>query len=214
MLANSTVSNLKISNLVMSLCFIFAACNASLLFAETTTATNLVVTEIRPIDQVQTTVEKLIEIVGKLPGETNAAARRGKLREVLDKVFDFEEMSKRSLGPQWKEASADQQVEFVRVFSDLLARTYLQKVEKIQPGMVKFDKELIELPRAVVKTLITSNGDVFPLDYKLLNSAAGWKVYDVVIENIGLVSNYRNEFSGIVRKEGFDGLLKRLQEKV
>jgi phospholipid transport system substrate-binding protein len=81
--------------------------------------------------------------------------------------------------------------------------------------MVKVESEQIEPPRAVVKTVVISNGDTFPIDYKMMAGTAGsWQVYDVVIENIGLVANYRNEFSGIIRKDKFSGLMERLHKKV
>jgi phospholipid transport system substrate-binding protein len=80
--------------------------------------------------------------------------------------------------------------------------------------MVKVDSEQVESPRAVVKTTVTSKGDTFPIDYKMSLTSNGWQVYDVVIENIGLVANYRNEFSGVIRKEKFDGLMTKLRKKI
>lgn len=163
--------------------------------------------------EVRATLDEVIKIVTAYPTEKQLEQRRSKLREVINPRFNFEEMSKRSLGTYWKEINADQQKEFVQVFSDLLARTYLSKIETVQEGMVKFDSEKVDFPRALVKTVVKYKGDNFPLDYKLLNQEGNWKVYDVIIENIGLVANYRNEFAGIIRKESFDGLMKRLREK-
>ena len=165
------------------------------------------------MDVVKATLAEVIKVVETYPSEKQLETRREKLREVINPRFDFEEMSKRSLGAYWREITPDEQKEFVSVFSDLLARTYLSKIETVQEGMVKFDSEKLDGPRSVVKTIIKYKGDNFPLDYKLLNDSGGWKVYDVVIENIGLVVNYRNEFAGIIRKETFAGLMKRLKEK-
>lgn len=167
-----------------------------------------------PLIEVRTTLDGILKIVEALPGDEHRDERRTKLREVINPRFDFEEMARRSLGANWKEATEAQQKEFVQIFSDLLARTYLSKIETVKPGMVKVDSESVEFPRAIVKTSVTNKGDTFPIDYKLMNNdGAAWKVYDVVIENIGLVSNYRNEFAGIIRKEKFDGLMIRLREK-
>jgi phospholipid transport system substrate-binding protein len=81
--------------------------------------------------------------------------------------------------------------------------------------MVKVESENVEPPKAVVKTIVISKGDTFPIDYKLIQKEGGsWQVYDVVIENIGLVANYRNEFSGIIRKDNFSGLMEKLRAKV
>lgn len=165
------------------------------------------------LSEVQITLDEVIKIVKAYPTDAQLDERRRKLREIINPRFDFEEMSKRSLGTYWRQITPEQQKDFVQVFSDLLARTYLSKIETVEEGMVKFDGEKVDFPRAMVKTVVKYKGDNFPLDYKLLNEAGTWKVYDVVIENIGLIANYRNEFSGIIRKENFDGLMKRLREK-
>ncbi|MBN8548395.1 MAG: ABC transporter substrate-binding protein [Deltaproteobacteria bacterium] len=170
-------------------------------------------TQTSALNEVKKTLDEVIKVVTTYPTDKQLQVRRDKLREVINPRFDFEEMSKRSLGTYWKEITPEQQKEFVVVFSDLLARTYLSKIETVEEGMVKFDGEKVDFPRALVKTIVKYKGDNFPLDYKLLNEGGSWKVYDVVIENIGLVANYRNEFAGIIRKESFDGLMKKLREK-
>ncbi len=165
------------------------------------------------LKQVEATVDEVIKTVKKFPSDKQLDQRRSELRKIINPRFDFDEMSRRCLGTYWKEIDSNQQSEFVRLFSDLLARTYLSKIETVEEGMVKFDSEKLDLPRAQVKTTIKYKGDNFPLDYKLLSTDTGWRVYDVVIENIGLVANYRNEFAGIIRKEGFEGLIQRLKDK-
>jgi phospholipid transport system substrate-binding protein len=161
------------------------------------------------------TIDSIISIAGEHSGDSAKTVRRQKLRELINPKFNFAEMSKRSLGANWNDLSARDQSEFTKVFSELLARTYLSKIETVKPGMVKVESEQIEPPRAVVKTVVISNGDSFPIDYKMMAGTTGsWQVYDVVIENIGLVANYRNEFSGIIRKDKFSGLMERLHKKV
>jgi phospholipid transport system substrate-binding protein len=160
------------------------------------------------------TIDDIIQIASAHPGDDGKTVRRQKLRELINPKFNFAEMSKRSLGANWNDLSAGEQAEFTTVFSELLARTYLSKIETVKPGMVKVESEQVELPRAVVKTVVISKGDTFPIDYKLMNSNNSWQVYDVVIENIGLVANYRNEFSGIIRKDKFSGLMERLRKKI
>lgn len=167
-----------------------------------------------PKAEIQKTIDSIITIASAHSEESQKTVRRQKLRELINPKFNFAEMSKRSLGPNWNEITPAQQAEFTSVFSELLARTYLSKIETVKPGMVKVESEQVELPRAVVKTTVTSKGDTFPIDYKLSYQNNGWQVYDVVIENIGLVANYRNEFSGIIRKEKFDGLMERLRKKI
>lgn len=166
-----------------------------------------------PLLRVRTTIEEIVNVVEGLPGDDKKLERREKLRKLINPVFDFQEMAKRSLGPHWKECTPEEQSEFIAVFSDLLAKTYLGKIETVKRGMVKVDSESVEAAKAIVKTTVTTKGESFPLDYKLQEINGTWKVYDVVIENIGLVANYRNEFAGIVRKDKLSGLIQKLKAK-
>jgi phospholipid transport system substrate-binding protein len=183
-----------------------ASCVASLAFASPTQSS--------PKAEMQKTIDDIITIAGEYSGDAAKITRREKLRALINPKFNFAEMAKRSLGANWNEISSEEQKEFTTVFSELLARTYLSKIETVKPGMVKVESEQVEVPRAVVKTTVTSKGDTFPIDYKLTFNNSTWQVYDVVIENIGLVANYRNEFSGVIRKEKFSGLMERLRKKI
>jgi len=167
-----------------------------------------------PKSEMQRTIDGIITIASAHPGDGQQSIRRSKLRELINPKFNFPEMAKRSLGPNWNEITPEQQSDFTSVFSELLARTYLSKIETVKPGMVTVESEQVEPPRAIVKTKVVSKGDTFPIDYKLSIHDDSWQVYDVVIENIGLVANYRNEFSGIIRKEKFSGLMTRLRQKI
>lgn len=167
-----------------------------------------------PKAELTKTIDGIIDVAGKYPGDDQKAIRREKLRELINPKFNFTEMSRRSLGANWNEITPDEQKDFTAVFSELLARTYLSKIETVKPGMVKVESESVEMMRATVKTVVISKGDTFPIEYRLAFTDGRWQVYDVVIENIGLIGNYRNEFSGIIRKEKFSGLMERLRKKV
>lgn len=166
-----------------------------------------------PRVEMQTVLDQLISIVTENAGDENATVRRDKMRAIIEPKFDFQEMAKRSLGVNWKSILPAEREEFVDLFSGMLSRTYIGRIEKVQEDMVEIRSETLRHPRALVKTVVTFDGGKFPLDYKLIYGDEGWKVYDVIIENIGLISNYRNEFAGIIRKETFQGLLARLREK-
>jgi phospholipid transport system substrate-binding protein len=166
-----------------------------------------------PLSEIQGTIEKIVATVEENSGDAAKEIRRTKLREIIDPKFDFAEMSRRSLGVYWNEITSEERGEFTAIFSNLLARTYLSKIETVKPGMVKVLSEDVNEKAAVVKTTVTSKGDTFPIDYKLQQLDGSWRVYDVVIENVGLVANYRNEFAGIIRKEKFAGLMNRLRRK-
>jgi phospholipid transport system substrate-binding protein len=159
-------------------------------------------------------VNQLVDIVEAFPGDDTRTQRRAKLREVIEPRFDFTEMSRRCLGQAWNDISPAEQEEFNRVFSELLAKTYLNRIETVRRGMVRVTGEDIEGNKALVKTMVKVKGEEFPIDYKLLRRDNRWRVYDVLIENIGLVANYRNEFAGIIRQDKFSGLMTKLKEKV
>jgi len=167
-----------------------------------------------PLGLIKETIDKVISVNKKLSGEENLKARRKELRAIIEPYFDFKEMAKRSLGANWNTITPAEQEDFVNVFSELLARTYLSRIDTVTTQLVSFEKEEINHPKAEVKTTINHKGDSFPIDYKFLDESGSWKVYDVVIENIGLVANYRNEFAGIIRKDKFTGLMDKLRKKL
>lgn len=166
-----------------------------------------------PKGEVEAVISEVVRIAQKLPGDENTTQRRAELRQVINPRFDFAEMAKRSLGAEWRNVTPDQQKDFVDVFSALLSKTYLSRIETVKPGMVTIDSEKLDGQKALVRTTVNHKGDQFPIEYRLMNQAGTWRVYDVIIENIGLVANYRNEFAGIIRREKFDGLMLRLREK-
>ncbi len=166
-----------------------------------------------PKAEIDAVLAELVNVVESNPGTAKQSARREQMRAVISPRFDFKEMAKRSLGAYWNKCTPEEQEEFVTVFSDLLAATYLNKIDMLERNMVKVVDEKTHEDKAMVKTMVTYKGDTFGLDYKLLERENTWKVYDVIIENIGLVANYRNEFAGIIRKEKFAGLMTKLKEK-
>jgi phospholipid transport system substrate-binding protein len=138
-----------------------------------------------------------------------------KLKEQISPVFDFQEMSKRCLGINWKKATNEEQTEFQKLFSELLAKNYIKQIrEKSLGSKFELAKSHEEGEKATVQTVVTTKNGTLKIDYRLYKSENTWKVYDVMIENIGLVSNYRSEFSDIINKEGMSGLLVRLREKL
>ena len=168
-----------------------------------------------PKAAVKQTIDLIVEAVSEFKGNEHKIQRRSKIREIINPRFDFAKMAQLSLGAAWNTITPAEQKDYVSVFSDLLSKTYMVKVETIEPGMVTVESERIEEGnlKASVKTLVKSKGDFFPIDYRLVNDNGQWKVYDVVIENIGLVVNYRNEFASIIRKDTFNGLMEQLRKK-
>jgi phospholipid transport system substrate-binding protein len=142
-------------------------------------------------------------------------ARRQKVKRIVDPYFDYQEMAKRSLGPAWGKLSAGQRQEFVQIFSQLLEASYSDKIEKYaQRVKIDYTGEILEGEYAEVRTVVVKANDRIPLNYRLMNEGGTWKVYDVIIEGVSLVSNYRSQFSRIIHESGYAELVKRLKTKV
>jgi phospholipid transport system substrate-binding protein len=142
-------------------------------------------------------------------------ARRQKVKRIVDPYFDYQEMAKRSLGPTWGKLTAAQRQEFVALFSELLEASYSDKIEKYaQRVKIDYTGEILEGEYAEVRTVVVKANDRIPLNYRLLNEGGTWKVYDVVIEGVSLVSNYRSQFSRIIHESSYAELVRRLKTKV
>jgi len=169
-----------------------------------------------PTDRIRETVDQLLGILKdpRFKGESKKGERRAKLREVLYQRFDFTEMAKRALGSEWRRHTPEEQREFVRLFTDLLERAYLDKIESYSGEKVKYLKERQDNDLATVETrLEDAKGQEYSLDYRLHNVNGDWKVYDVIIENISLVNNYRAQFNRVLARSSWADLLKRMKEQ-
>lgn len=165
-----------------------------------------------PLEQVRTSVDKVIDT---LKDKSLAGApRRERLTTIIRPRFDFRVMSQWVLGVHWRRATEPQKERFTELFSDLLEATYIGKIDNYTDERVEYGEEKIEGDRAVVETEIVTRSAEIPILYKLLRKGDDWLVYDVVIENVSLVRNYRSTYDEIVRKEGIDGLFKRMEEKL
>ena len=168
-----------------------------------------------PKDLVKTTVDQVRATVAADKGKLSPEQLDDKLKEIIAPVFDFREMSQRCLGANWKTASEDERKEFVDLFSKLLAKNYLKKIRDnaSESELTISGQEDVGEGKILVKTVVAYSGDKVTIDYRMRQKEGVWRIYDVVVENIGLVSNYRSEFSGIIKNEKMAGLLKRLREK-
>jgi len=139
-----------------------------------------------------------------------------KIRSIVNEIFDYTELSRRTLGREWTKFNAPQQDEFIRLFSDLLEKTYADKLLSYSNEKVVFDKEsmLREDQAEVTSNVLTADGKKIPLDYRMIRKEAGWRVYDVIIEGISLVKNYRDQFRDILAKDSPEEVLKMLRDKV
>jgi phospholipid transport system substrate-binding protein len=163
-------------------------------------------------DSVHMSVDAIIGILKD--ADLDKPAKREKIRVVISERFDFRAMSQRTLATNWRKASKEEQQRFVELFAELIQNTYIGRVEAYTNEEVKYPGEKITNDRAVVDTLIVTSSKEIPVTYRLYLKDGRWLVYDVNIEGVSLISNYRNSYQEIVKREGFAGLLAKMEEKV
>jgi phospholipid transport system substrate-binding protein len=159
--------------------------------------------------------EKVLEILRDPQLKRKEQERRAKVKELIYERFDFSEMARRSLGSEWRRLSPEQQKKFVRLFTSLLEDAYLDKIESYTGEKVQYGKERQDGDYAEVETKLEDDktGREVSILYRLRNLNGDWKVYDVVIEDISLVLNYRSQFSRVLARSSVDELLRRMRGK-
>lgn len=168
----------------------------------------------------ETLQKPMNEIIGILKdpryhGKGTKEVQREELWKIVRGLFDFREMSKRSLGRFWKRFSPGQRDQFTDVFSTLLGNIYLNKIQGgyHDEKVLYLGEEIIKDKKAIVKTKIVRENGEIPMNYHMRLQGKKWKIYDFTIEGVGLVKNYRTQFKKILRKESPDQLIERLKKK-
>src|SRR5262249_20613883 len=140
-------------------------------------------------------------------GDSKSGERRQALRSITNGVFDWTEMARRALGRHWASRTPAEQEEFVPLFRDLLERAYVGKIEKYSGEPVNYAGESVDGDQATVRTRITMKGaEDVPIDYRMHRQGDQWLVYDVLIERISLINNYRTQFDGIIKTSSYEDL--------
>lgn len=168
-------------------------------------------------DIIKKTVNEVIKTVSdaELKKKSNEQRRRAAIKKSISAIFDSQEMAKRSLGKHWNQRTPAERKQFSELFATLLENSYAGKIESYNNEKIVYTKELIDGEYAEVKSkVITAKQDEYTLDYRLMKKdATTWMVYDVVIEGVSLVSNYRTQFNKIISANGYQELVKKLQAK-
>jgi phospholipid transport system substrate-binding protein len=167
-------------------------------------------------EQLKGAIDRVVSTLDSpaMKGEGKAADRRTAVRQIANEIFDFGEIARRSLGRYWQPLSESQRAEFVGLFGDLLERSYISKIELYGGEKIVYSGERMDGDLAIVSTkIITKNGTEVPIDYRLFRRGDNWKVYDVNIEGISLVSNYRTQFNKIIQSSGYNTLVDRMKAK-
>ena len=165
-----------------------------------------------PTQQVQETIHQVLTVVNN-PAAGSESAWKQALRDSIMPRFDWAEMAKQALGKHWDGVSA-RHSEFIAAFTDFLGNSYVGKIGSYKDEKILFVQETITNNLAEVKTkIVPAKGEATSVNYQLHQVQGDWKIYDVVVEDISLVVNYRSQFSRILAKGSFDDLLRQLKEK-
>lgn len=185
---------------------------AAVLLGATATAAQAVT----PTETVKMRVEQALQSMGQTPATTpeGVERRRAEIRRAADSLFDFTEMSRRALGRHWEERTPAERDEFVKLFTDLMARSYVGKIDRYAGESIAYTGEHVNGDEATVQSqVVTAKGSQIPVEYRLHRVNESWAAYDVFIENVSLVGTYRSQFDRVIKAESFADLLRRLREK-
>jgi len=170
-----------------------------------------------PTAEVKSTVDQVIRILTnpQYQAEAKREDRRKLLRDTILPRFDFQEMSKRALGTEWRRRTPEEQREFVKLFSDFLEKTYVRRIESYNNEKFLYIAEKIDGSYAEVSSkIVTTKGEEFKIKYMLHRPAEEWQVYDMVVEDISLINNYRSQFGRVIAQSSYQELVRRLKDKL
>lgn len=168
-------------------------------------------------ENIKNVTDKLVTIVTdeKLLDIERDAERRRLIRDAVDEIFDWNAFSSRALGRHWGKRTNDEKKEFVDLFSQLLERTYMDKTRQYSGEKVIFLNEILDGDYGVAETsVVTKDGKEVDVKYRAQKDNGKWMVYDIQVEGVSLVNNYRVQFNDIITKSSYEELVKRLKEKV
>jgi len=170
-----------------------------------------------PLDMVQANVNKVLDVLRdpNLKGESAKGAKKEKLEVIYEQMFDGVELSMRTMGGNWKKLNPAQQKEFTQLYRQILEKAYIDKILSYTDEKIVFPKEsMLSNNQAEVQTKVVTSSKEIPISYNVILKGGTWKVYDVVVENVSLVRNYRSQFNSILEKNTPDQLLEILRKKV
>ena len=170
-----------------------------------------------PLDQLRLQVDRVLKVLDdpELKKPDKAKDRRLVVRKIANDIFDFSETAKRSLGRHWQARTPAEQSEFVLLFSDLLERSYLSKIELYGGEKIQYLSDAVENgdQAKVLTKIVARQGSEIPIEYRMHKKGERWLVYDVMIEGVSLVSNYRTQFNKIIQTSSFQELVKKMKSK-
>jgi len=165
---------------------------------------------------VKSSVDRVIKLVqnAELQKPANTDKRRTQIREVARGFFDFEDMTKRTLARHWAARTPDERKRFTELFSDLLENSYITKIEAYGGEKIAYLPEQADGDTVTVRSrLMTQRGTDIPIDYRMQKAGAAFMAYDILIEGVSLVANYRTQFNRVITQSSYQELVKRMEQK-
>ena len=167
-----------------------------------------------PMDQLKAQVDRVLKLIDDPSLKDKPKDKRVAVRKIADDIFDFGETAKRSLGRHWAARTEAERDEFVKLFGDLLERSYISKIELYGGEKIQYLSDRTEGDQAsVLSKLVTKAGADVPIEYRMLKKDDRWLVYDVIIEGVSLVSNYRTQFNKIIQTSSYAELVRKMKVK-
>ena len=169
-----------------------------------------------PSDQLKGQIDRVLKVLDdpEMLKDSRAGERRQAIRKVANDIFDFEEIARRTLARHWQARSAPEQQEFVGLMGNLLEDAYISKIETYSGEKIQFLGDSAEGDLATVRTkIVTKQGTEIPVDYRMLGRGGRWLAYDVLVEGVSLVGNYRTQFYRVIQKQSYPELVKTLKAK-
>ena len=169
-----------------------------------------------PMDQLQGSVDEILRILQseelKIPGKDDE--RKQLILNVVIDMFDFRKMARSSLGQNWNSLSPEEQDKFVALFTSLIEQRYIGKIDSYDNQKVVYKKQRVKGDKAIIYTAIIDKDLEIPMDYRLKENQGKWLIYDLKIENVSLIANYRRDFDSIMRKEKIAGLMEKITKRI
>jgi len=169
-----------------------------------------------PLELAKSATDRALAVLRdpKLKAPDKKQERVEQLKQIVNPIFDFDEMARRTLGAHWRRRSAADQEDFIRLFRAFLEHIYADRIDLYENERIVFGRETIDQDYAEVESKVLGNkGEETPVIYRLKRTSGTWKIYDAIVENISLVNNYRSQFDRVISKSSFDELKKMLKEK-
>jgi phospholipid transport system substrate-binding protein len=167
-----------------------------------------------PIDQLQDSVNRIVEILRRHDPDEQWMEKKQEIVAIVESKFDCNELAQRVLTRHWQSRSTEEKNEFISLFTKVLETTYINKLRTFSNEEVRFTKQIVDGDRAIVYSQIIRNNQEIPINYRVKNNNGVWRIYDIIIEGVSLVQNYRTQFDQIMKKEDFAGLVRRMEEKI